>query len=77
VVLPPITSLRINSSTIVTVARGGEYSFDLILNEGAVDFNIVWTLDEPSFGFVDEAGKVIIYGRIGNVRLTATDPVGG
>ena len=73
----PITSLRINASAIVVVARGGQYSFGLNLNPGASGANVVWIIADQSFGSVDNNGNVTIFNRTGNVRLTATDPVSG
>lgn len=69
---PMITSLRINALSIYTVARGGVYDFELILNEGASDAGVVWTLADSSLGYVDSNGRVTIFDRTGNVRLTAT-----
>ena len=73
----PITSLRIDALSITTVARGGEYSFGLILNAGATGDNVEWALATPSLGYVDHAGNVKIFDKTGNVRLTATDPISG
>ena len=76
-VLAPVTSIRINAPSIVTVPRGEEYQFDVILNDGAIGINVIWTIADPSVGIVDETGKVTIFDRIANVRLTATDSVSG
>jgi len=58
------------------VARGGVYSFDVILNTGASDKGIVWTLSDNSFALID--GKdIYILNKTGTVRLIATDPVSG
>jgi len=73
--LIPITSLRINAAIIETVARGGTYNFGVIVNEGAIAQNIIWTLSNPALGRVDEAGNVTIFERTGTVVLLATDPV--
>ena len=74
---PLITSIRINALSIATVVRGGEYNFTFTLNEGALGNNVFWTFADPSFGYVDTDGKVTIFDKIGNVRLTATDAVSG
>lgn len=71
----PITSISIDSLSITTVARYGVYEFKLILNEGALGDDIEWELADPSLGYVDGNGTVTIFDKIGNVRLTATDPV--
>ena len=72
----PVTSLRIDALPITTVERGGEYKFNLILNENAAG-DFVWTLGDTSFGSVDADGKVTIFDRTGNVRLTVTDILSG
>lgn len=74
---PMITSLRINSLSIATVARGGMYRFELSLNEGATSKSVTWTIADPSLGYVDHAGNVTIFDKTGNVRLTATDRFSG
>ena len=73
----PITSLRIDALSIFTVARGGVYNFDFILNEGAGGKYVVWAIADPSLGYVDKAGTITIFDKTGNVRLTATDPFYG
>ena len=73
--LIPVTSLRINAAIIETVARGWRYNFGVILNEGAIDKNVVWTISHPGLAFVDEAGNVTIFERTGTVVLVATDTV--
>lgn len=70
----PITSIKIDALSITTVARGGVYNFDFILNEGATGKYVVWAIADPSLGYVDKAGNVTIFDKTGNVRLTATDP---
>ena len=74
--LIPITSIRIDSLSIMTVERYGVYPLNLILNEGAIPLTVEWTIADPLFGYVDERGTVTIFDRIGNVRLTATAPGG-
>lgn len=73
----PITALRIDALSITSVVRHTTYRFSLILNEGATGDNVIWELSDPSFAYVDHAGNVTVFDRIGNVRLTATDPVSG
>ena len=72
----PITSIRIDSLSIATVARYGEYTFNVIVNDGANPGNIVWTIADPSLGYVDASGTITIFDKIGNVRLTASSPDG-
>ena len=71
----PITSIKIDSLSIVTVARYGVYEFSVILNEGTLGDDVEWSIADPSLGYVDKDGTVTIFDRTGNVRLTATDPV--
>ena len=71
-----ITSLRLDALSITTMARGETRDFHLLMNEGAAKEQIVWTIADPSLGYVDQ-GVVTIFDKTGNVRLTATDPVSG
>ena len=48
----------------------------MILNEGASDENIVWSVSDPSLVIVD-GDLIYILNRMGTVRLIATDPVSG
>ena len=73
----PITSIRIDSLSIATVARYETRKFSLILNEGATGKNVKWTIADPSLGYVDAEGNVTIFDKTGNVRLTVTDPDSG
>ena len=75
--LNPITSIRIDESITKTVARGDIFKLGLILNDNAIDKNVVWTLSDPSFALVDDAGTIYILNKTGTVRLIATDPVSG
>jgi hypothetical protein len=78
VVLPAITSIKIKDVNVTeTVARGGIYKFGVILNEGAYDYHIVWTVSDPSFALIDDEGYVYILNKTGTVRLIATDPISG
>jgi hypothetical protein len=74
--LPEITDIRIDANVSVTVERGGVYSFDVLLNEGAYDYHIVWTLSDPSLAILD-GNTIYILNRTGTCRLIATDPVSG
>ena len=74
--LMPITSIRIDALSIMTVERYGVYTLSLILNEGAIPLNVEWSIADPSLGYVEEDGTVTIFDKIGNVRLTATAPSG-
>jgi|GEM_PF-6234316 len=73
----PVTSFRINAAIIETVARGWTYNFGVIVNEGAVAENVIWTLSNPALGFVDDDGKVTIFERTGTVVLLATETSSG
>jgi len=72
----PITSLRIDVNVTVTVSRGDVLNFGLLLNEGAVGDNVVWSVTDPSFALVDGA-DIYILNKTGLIRLIATDPVSG
>ena len=73
----PITSIRINGLSIETMERGQIRPFHVTLNTGANDERIIWSIADPSLGYVDEKGNVTLFDKTGNVRLTATDPIGG
>ena len=69
------TMLRIGANVTETVVRGGVYSFDLLLNEGATGRNIVWAVSDPSYALIDDDGNIYILNKTGTVRLIATDPL--
>jgi len=73
----PVTSIRINAGAIETVARGNAYKYGVILNEGAKDTFIVWTVSDSSFALIDDQANVYILNKTGTVRLIATDPISG
>ena len=73
----PITLLRIDAAVIETVVRGGIYNFGLILNEGAIGNNVVWSVSDNTLAFLDDEANIYILNRTGTVRLIATDPVSG
>jgi hypothetical protein len=73
----PITFIRINALVIETVRRGQERQFTVTLNDGASDANIVWTISNQIYATVTDDGVVTVKNLIGNVVLTATDPVSG
>ena len=72
-----ITSIKTDALSITTIARYETRNFRVVLNAGVSDENIVWTIADPSLGYVDSDGNVTIFDKIGNVRLTATDPISG
>jgi predicted acyl esterase len=73
----PITSIRINSAASIAVKRGETLDFGVILNAGAIDIDIVWTVNNALYASVGEGGIVTILNRIGTAVLTATDPASG
>ena len=75
--LNPITSIKIDVNVTDTVKRGEVYRYNLILNEDAIDINVVWTVSDPSFALIDDEGNVYILNKTGTVRLIATDPISG
>jgi len=73
----PITSIQIDAPTTLLVYRGATYTFEVILNPGACDDDIVWDVSNPTAATVIGNGVVIILSKTTNVILTATDPVSG
>jgi hypothetical protein len=72
----PITSLKINAASTVSVKRGETYDFTVKLNEGAKDSGIVWSVSNSLYA-IAEKGVVTILNKTGTVILTATDPISG
>jgi rubrerythrin len=70
-----ITSININAPVSTTVLRGTTYKFEVILNDNAIDEDIVWTTASPVFAVVNGDGSVTIQNKTGTTLLTATDPV--
>jgi hypothetical protein len=70
----PITSIKISAPAMVSVTRGGNYTFEVILNEGALDKDIIWTVSNPAYAVIEDDGSVQILNKTGNVILIATDP---
>jgi len=70
----PITFIQINAPVAATVVRGGTYAFGVTLNEGAVDDDIMWSVNNPSYATVSNGRTVNILNRTGTVILTAKDP---
>jgi len=75
--LPEITDIKVEAGVTETVERGGVYNFNVLLNEGAYDYHIVWTVSDPSFVIIDGEGNIYILNKTGTIRLIATDPVSG
>ena len=73
----PITMIRIDAFPSIAVSRGNTYTFDLILNEGAIADRILWSVNNPQLAKVTNDGTVTILNRTGTVVLTATDPDSG
>ena len=72
-----ITSININAPVSSAVTRGKTYEFKVILNEGALDKNIIWSINNPLYANVSPDGTVTILNKTGTAVLTAFDPVSG
>lgn len=75
-----ITLIRIEAAAAVSVKRGETYKFTVILNEGAEDSGITWSINSPVYANVTGAGgeaAVTILNKTGTAVLMATDPVSG
>jgi len=76
----PITSIMIDALPLFTVARGSVHTFALNLNEGALDVDVEWQINNPLFATVEivEGEAVVTVGNVpGMAILMATDPVSG
>ena len=73
----PITSIKIDAPVMVSLARGFKYTFKVILNEGATDDGLVWTVSNPAYAQVDNNGNITVLKMTGTALLTVTDPVSG
>lgn len=73
----PITSLRINASAATAVTRGKTYTFSVILNEGAVDDEVEWTVNNTVYAKVNDDKSITILNKTGTALLIATDPESG
>jgi uncharacterized protein YjdB len=71
----PITSLKIDSPAMTSVMRKSTVTFRVILNEGASDKCIIWSVSNESYATVDSHGTVTIFNNPGTVILSAQDPV--
>jgi len=75
--ITPITSVKIDAPVATTLVRNSTYSFDTILNQGALGGDLVWTVSSPSYAIVNDNNSISILNRTGTVILTATDPLSG
>jgi len=73
----PITSIKIDAEPGITVVRWQTYYFKVILNDGAVDDDIIWSVSDTRVAIVDNNGVLKVMNSTGMVVLTATDPVSG
>jgi hypothetical protein len=72
-----ITSIAIDAPTLVTIPRGISHKFEVILNAGAIDDDIVWSVGNLTFATVNADGSINILNKTGTVPLIATDPESG
>ena len=73
----PITSIRIDAASSVTLARNTTYRYKVLLNQGASSEGIVWSISNQAFATVNSSGVVTTKNLVGAVQLTATDPISG
>ncbi|MDR0490004.1 MAG: fibronectin type III domain-containing protein [Oscillospiraceae bacterium] len=79
---PPITSLKIgtvdgSAPSMFTASRNSTIQFGTIVNAGALDEGVVWTVSDQSFAVVDANGTVTVLNKMGTVVLMVTDPASG
>jgi hypothetical protein len=72
-----ITSLAVNAPALVTIPRGSTCRFEAILNDDAIDEDVVWSIAVPGYAIVNSDGSVTALNKTGTAPLTATDPVSG
>jgi len=70
----PVTSIRIDAAAMVTVVRGSTYRFGVVLNDGASDEGVVWSVANPLYAIVNADKSITMLNKTGTVVLTATDP---
>ena len=73
----PITSIKIDAGSLVTVIRLHTYNFSVILNDGASAENIIWSVSHSAYATVTQDGTVTTKNATGSFTLTATDPISG
>jgi len=74
VVYSIVKSISVDALALTTVVRNQTYKFEVNLNEGAVDDDIVWTVSNPLYAVVKSDGSITILNKTGTVALIATDP---
>ena len=73
----PITSIRIEAPAAMTVLRGNSYDFAAILNTGATDAFLEWSINNKAYATVNNSGIVSVLNKTGTAVLTVKDPLGG
>jgi hypothetical protein len=73
----PITSLKIDAASMVSLPRNSTMQLNVIVNEGASTDGIEWSVSDTSFATVNSSGFVIVSNKTGAFVLTVKDPVSG
>ena len=70
----PVTELSLDASEL-TLQKGQHSRFTALVNSGATDKRVFWSVDDPNVVTVDDTGLITAVGG-GATRLTATTPNG-
>jgi membrane dipeptidase len=78
----PVTSIKLETvsgpvPSIITVPRNSVYQLHAIMNDGASNAGLVWTISDTSYADVDANGKVTIKNKQGIIILTVKDTATG
>ncbi|MDR0491990.1 MAG: SUMF1/EgtB/PvdO family nonheme iron enzyme [Oscillospiraceae bacterium] len=74
--LEDVKSVRVDSPAMLSMSRNSTKQLDAVVNVGACNSNIVWTVSDPSFAIVND-GIVTALNKMGIAVLTASDPETG
>ena len=67
-----VTVVKIDAPSSMTLPRNSTYKFSVILNQGAKDDGIVWSINNTAFATVDNNGVVTTKNMAGTVILKVT-----
>jgi hypothetical protein len=71
------TSIKIVAPAMMTVSRNSKLKIPVVLNLGAYEEGIVWSVSNNDYAIVDSNGVVTTLNKMGMLVLTAKDPIGG
>jgi hypothetical protein len=74
--LVDITSLKIDTPVMLSIPRNSSKQISTVVNAGACNSNLVWTVSDPSFAFVND-GEIVTMNKMGMAVLTVYDPESG